>query len=329
MRLSSVSEAALDATRALLIAVAAWLAAAGVATAQTPGATDRAQDVPETPVADILVEGQRLEERIERFVSEAAAPSRGRGLARWRNRICVGVVNVRADAAQFIADRVSQVALGLGLTPGYPGCRADVIIVFTNDGPGMAALLAEEHRRAFMVGTGGLDRGRVAFNAFVRSDRAVRWWHTSMPVNAETGQRAIRLPGDVNAQGQPTAPSIAVFAASRLTSQLRDDLRKAFVIVDIDRIGDVTLEQLADFLAFVSLSQVDLEGDFSGYDSILTLFDAPNGPAGLTDWDQAYLTSLYRALDHPQFRRAPAGTTAAGSIREITGAMTRDQRRAE
>lgn len=313
--------------RAILIGGAFWLASVGLAAAQTPASG--AQDTPETLLEDIPVVGQRLEERVETFVSEAAAPSRGRGLARWHNRICVGVVNLRTDAAQFIADRVSQVAMDLGLTPGEPGCRADVIIVFTDDGQGIAALLAEDHRRAFTVGTGGLDRGRTAFDAFVRSDRPVRWWHTSMPVNAETGQRVVRLPGDVNERGNPTAPNVSVFAASRLTSQYRDDLRKAFIIVDVERIGEVTLEQLADFLAFVALTQVDMDGDFSGYDSILTIFDTPGGPAGMTDWDQTYLTSLYRALDAPQFRRTPGGGTATGTAREVSGAMIRDLRRGE
>jgi hypothetical protein len=270
-------------------------------------------DLPATRVDDIVVRGGRLDDLVSDFVIEAAAHSRGRGLARWRDGVCVGVVNVQTAVAQYVADRVSEVALSLGVPPGEPGCRADVVIVFTDDGRGFASALREEYRRAFTVGTPGLDRGRSAFDDFVESDRPVRWWHTSMPVNAETGMRAVRLPGDVDDRGNPAAPIIRTFAASRLTTQIRDDLLEG-----------VGLPQLADYLAFVALAQVDLNGSFEGYDSILTIFDGSGGPQGLTDWDVSYLSSLYQILDAPQFRTDPSSTASS-----VAGAMTRDRRDAE
>ena len=247
-------------------------------------------------LGEVAVEGRRLESMTRDFVREVAAPSRNRGLARWRDRVCIGVVNLQPDLAQRIADRVSQAAMDLGVAPGDPGCSADVVIVFTDDGRGLATRLANEHRRAFRSGVGGLDRGDVAFADFIGADRPVRWWHVSMPVDAETGQRAVRMPGDVDANGNPVAPVISVFAASRLTSQIRDDMRKAMVIVDIDDIAEVTLAQLADYIAFVSLAQVDPTADTSGYASILNVFDDPASTPGLTDWDKAYLTGLYQAI---------------------------------
>lgn len=300
-----------------LTALAFSLAASG----QDAAAGAVAAQDPATRVDDVVVQGRRLEDLVSDFVTETSAPARGRGLARWQGRICVGVVNIQPDLAQHIADRVSQVAMDLGVTPGDPGCRADVVIVFTDDGRGLATKLADEHQRAFRSGVGGLDRGRVAFADFAESDRPVRWWHVSMPVNAETGQRAIRLPGDVDAQGNPVAPVIGVFAASRLTSQIRDDMRKAMVIVDIDDIGQVNLPQLADYIAFVSLAQVDPTADFSAYDTILNLFDeGAAAPAGLTQWDISYLTTLYRVLDSPQ---APSNANRA--VGRITDAMTRER----
>ena len=273
---------------------------------------------------DVVVDGRRLEELVSDFVAEAAVPARGRGLARWDDDVCVGVVNLRARTAQYFADRISQVAMELGLRPGDPGCRANIVIVFTDDANALTARLAEEHRRAFRVGTGGIDRGEVAFEDFVGTDRPVRWWHVSMPVDAETGRRAIRLPGDVDNQGNPTAPHISTFA-SRLNSQIRDDLRRVMVIVDIDDVAGVDGRKLADYLAFVSLAQVDPAGDYSSYDSILRLFARPQlAPGGLTEWDLSYLDTLYRTLDNPLRRRNP-NAVAAG----VAGAMTRDLRRTQ
>jgi hypothetical protein len=307
---------------ALAVLLGVTLALSG----QDAPATDSVQ--PGQAVAqleDVVVEGRPVEELVADFVAEAAVPARGRGLARWQGDICPGVVNLRPDAAQYIADRVSQVALDLGLVPGEPGCRANIIIVFTVDGAALTARLAEQHRRAFRSRAGGMERGNVAFAEFVESRRPVKWWHISMPTDAATGQRAIRLPGEVNNFGVPTAPQIGVFAASRLNSQIRDDMRKVMVIVDVDELGAANLVQLADYIAFVSLAQVDPAADISAYDSVLKLFDQPaTVPEGLTDWDRSYLTSLYETLDAPQLRRNPSAVSSG-----VADAMTRDRRAAQ
>lgn len=280
----------------------------------------------DTPVAlpDVVVDGRPLEELVSDFVAEMAAPARGRGLARWQGRVCVGVVNLRAEAAQMLVDRISEVMQTLGLEPGSPGCRANAIIIFTTDGRGLAARLADEHRRAFRAGMPGLDRGNVALETFVSSERPIRWWHTSLPVDADTGRRAIRMPGDFDSFGNPASPIIRVLP-SRLNSQIRDDLTKVMVIVDIDGVQDVGSRRLADYLAVVSLAQIDPEGRIGGHDSVLAIFDNPAAaPDGLTDWDRSYLESLYDVLDDPQRRSNPNAVTGA-----VADVMTRDRRAAQ
>lgn len=287
-----------------------------------PGPQETTVEVQEQAVQlpDVVVDARSLEDMVADFVAEAAAPAAGRGLARWQGRVCAGVVNLRAEAAQAIVDRISEIMLPLGLGPERPGCRAEVIIIFTTDGQGLARQLVEEHRRAFRAGTPGLDRGNLALQAFVASERPIRWWHVSMPIDAETGTRAVRLPGDVDGFGNPTAPEIHTLA-SRLNSQIRDDLLKALVIVDVDQLGDVNGVRLTDYLALVALAQIDPEGRFGDHDSVLAIFDDPEAaPNGLTDWDRSYLASLYRVLDDPQHRRNPDAVTGA-----VAGDMTRDR----
>jgi hypothetical protein len=118
--------------------------------------------------------------------------------------------------------------------------------------------------------------------------------------------------------GNPVAPELRTIA-SRLTSQVRDDLIKTLIIVDIDGIGTLSGLQLADYLAFVSLAQIDLEGSYGGYDSVLAIFDDPSvAPDGLTDWDLSYLLSLYEALDRPQGRRNPGAATTGAVADEMS-----------
>lgn len=290
-----------------------------------PPAAAPPQDPPEAAATleDVVVERRRLEEMVREFVGEVGAPAQRRGLARWQGELCVGVVNVRNDVAQYIADRVSQVGMDLGLDIGEPGCRANAFIVFTTDSAALAEAMVAENRQAFRRGA-GLDRGNPALRDFQTADRPVRWWHVSIPTDAETGLRAVRLPGDLDpSTGEPAAPVINVFAASRLTSQIRDDMAKVMIVVDVDHLGDANLTQLADYLAFISLAQVDPDGDTAAYDTILNVFDAPDSVDGLTEWDVSYLTSLYRVQNSPVQRINPHGQASV-----MAADMFRDRRAA-
>jgi hypothetical protein len=145
-----------------------------------------------------------------------------------------------------------------------------------------------------------MDRGGDALEDFVETDRPVRWWQVAVPVDSETGARATRLAGDCNGSECAGgvigfAPRTNVFAASRLRTQFVDNLMRAVVIVDVDQVRDVSILQLADYIAMVSLAQIDPDADTRGYASILNVFDDPEGSASLTNWDLAFLGGLYSA----------------------------------
>lgn len=264
----------------MIAALAAW------ALSQDPLSTPP-QDPPPVALEDVVVEARRLEELTREFVDEVSAPARRRGLARWRSGVCVGVGGIRQDIAQALADHVSRVALEYGLRPGDPGCSANVLIVFAEDGRALADEMVERRRRVFHLGVGGLDRGNVALVDFRESDRPVRWWHVSVPINAETGDIAIRMPGDV---GSPYVKGEGRVNRGRL---VRDELNKVIIVVDGDQVAGVGLPQLGDYLSMVALAQIDPDGDTGGFASILNLFEDPAGNPGLSGWDRAYLDGLY------------------------------------
>lgn len=274
------------------------------------------QDPPVTTLEDVVIDARRLEELARDFIEDVAAPNRRRGLARWNTPLCVGVANLRRDAAQAIIDRVSDVAGELGVQIGEPGCRANALIVATDDGAGMAQALVQRRRRSFDVGSLQMTQTSSALEAFQTDDRPVRWWQISMPVDSETGQRAIRLPGDIDpSTGQPEAPVINVFAASRLASQIRDDLNKVIIIVDIDGVSGLPVKKLADYLTMVTLAQIDDDADSARYDTVMNLFDAPDRVDGLTEWDMAYLHGLYSAEQNRINPNTQAGNVADAAAR--------------
>lgn len=270
-----------------------------------------AQDRPdETTVEDIVVLGTPLREQVETFADTVVAPPHGRGPARWsaRSGICVGVVNLQREAAQAMADRVSEVALELGLPIGEPGCSPNVLIIATDDAPTLTAALVERSPDAFKPPYSGSSRSRLQLRRFIESDAPVRWWHVSLPVNSETGGIAVRIPG--------YAPPRTGTMASRLTTVIQNDLRRAYVIIDIDQAEGITFQQLADYVAMVAFAQIDPDADLSGFPTILNVFDNPTIAFGLTDWDQAYLGSLYGAELNQRNPNAQSGAVAALMFRE-------------
>jgi len=260
-----------------------------------------------TPQVDeeVVVRGRRLDEiefdldiYIRDFLEEVTAPARTRGYARWHRQVCIGVHNLENTAARYIVDRISSLALDVGLEPGEPGCNPDVNILFAIDAKEMAAQMVESQPSIFRPagGNAGTDLGLDALDEFVQSERAVRWWHVSMPVDARTGVPAIELPQARLCGEFRCPPQIAVAGPSRIHSGTRDDLQYVIIVVDTPQLPGTTWQQLADYLAVVSLAQVDPRGNPAAYDSILSLFTNPAAYSGLTDWDRSFVRALY-ALD--------------------------------
>lgn len=280
---------------------------------QTPGGPQVPPAQEPAQLEDVVVEGRRLRSVILDFVGEVAAPAGVRGPARWNGPVCIGVVNLRGEVAQYIVDRASDVARELGLTAGEPGCSPNVLIIAAADGRAVADGIVEARRSAFRPGGSGMTRSLRALEEFRTSEAPVRWWHVSAPVDSETGHLATRLPGY-------DAPMTNVSAASRIRTDIRDDLLKAIIVVDVQKTAGVSLAQLADYCALVALAQVDPLADVASFETVLNVFSDPAVP-GLTPWDMDYLRALYSVEQNS------VGANARGA--EIVDQMMRRARAAE
>ena len=289
-----------------------WMMAAALGGSQAQ-IQDQAQvqDRP-TQLEDITVTAQRRADAARSFVGQVAAPARGSGLGRWRE-ICPGIVNLDRSVAQPIVDRMVQVAIDTGVRVQDPGCAANIVVVFAADAPGLTRALVDNDRRLFTQGGNGIDRGATALRDFRDTERPVRWWSLSVPINSETGRRAVRVPGDRAGGPDPRlarlfgctsspsdcvgvgAPIIQSTTSSLLSTPIVDQLYKTIVIVDAASVDGLNAAQLGDYLAMVTLSQVDPQAETGAFETVLNLFEDPEAVVGLTDWDRAYLSSLYRS----------------------------------
>ena len=299
--------------RGLGLTVALILIGAGPGWAQTRPAEAERQDPPATPLEDVIVSGETLRERADRFVDEVAQPVQGRGLARWDRPACFGVVNFEGDSARSIADRLVTRADELGLPVGELDCEPNVFVIGAVDAPAVASAWVARSPGAFEPRVGGTAGRPSALRHFMSSDAAVRWWPISIPMHFDifTGQSqpAVRLPGRA-------PPFLQVYAKSRHAARIRDDLVKVMVLVDVEKLGAVTLDQLCDYLLMVAYAQIDPEGDTSAYETILNLFEDAAVP-GLTPWDRSYLAALYEADPHRRVSGGDQGERLAGTLRRV------------
>lgn len=243
---------------------------------------------------EVVVTGRRIEEAVQAFVSGLSAPSNGEDqLTRWSQRVCPGVVGLRAAQAQAMADRIAIRALEVGLDVDGPGCTANILILVTADADGAARMLANENR--VLMGYYGGDantRGREALAAFVETPRPVRWWHVSQTLTSDG--MAIGSSGNA---GEPTTVNLPSGASSRINRGTQQSLARAVIIVDAQRVGAVPVGLLGDYLAMVALAQLDPDAETAEFPTILNLFSdraaGRTAASGLTDWDLSYLGGLY------------------------------------
>jgi len=270
------------------------------------------QNLPESRLEDVVVDGRSLRETVESFIDEVAAPPPGRSLSRWDGVVCVGVVNLRPAVAQILIDRVSSIAAEVGLEPAEPGCSPNILVVASDDADGLTRTLVETRPLAFRPPYAGAAGSRRSLANFVATSRPVRWWYVSLPVD-ETGAVAVRIPGYA-------APKVRTLGG-RLNTDIRYDLRRTFVILDIDSLEGLTFRQLGDYVAMVSLAQIDPDAETGEFQSILNLFDGAGPGAALTEWDLAYLQSLYGAELNRRSQDHQLGQVGAIMVRDRTAAQ--------
>ncbi len=252
------------------------------------------QAAPAAQSDEVVVTGRRIEEAVQAFVSGLSSPSNGEDqLTRWSQRVCPGVVGLRAAQAQAVADRIAIRALEVSLDVDEPGCTPNILVLVTANADAAARLLADEHR--VLMGYYGGDantRGRAALTDFAETPRPVRWWHVSQTLSED----GMTIGASGNA-GEPATVTLPSGAASHVNRGTQQSLARAVIIVDAHRVGAVPVGLLGDYVAMVALAQLDPDAETAEFPTILNLFAEQaagrTAVTGLTDWDLAYLSGLY------------------------------------
>jgi hypothetical protein len=237
-------------------------------------------------------------ERMRDFVRELMEPGKLGQLSRWEDEVCPGVVGLTPEASQAMLDRIALRAVSLDLRVGEPGCKANVLVVVTDDGQQFTPTFVQQNKKLFGDAfDSGNTLGKTALDRFTKADKPVRWWHVSQTVTDRgkvLGDSTATAAGGGGFSGAQVA---RVNNASRLGASTHQEFNRIIAIVDTSKTKGVSFSAVADYIAMIALTQVQADVDAAGYDSILNVFDGPIGGdepmTGWTAWDSAFVSGLY------------------------------------
>jgi hypothetical protein len=285
----------------------------------------------------IITAPAELEPRISGFVDRIAGSSlQGEGLARWQKPVCPLVAGLPAQEGEFILARISEIARSARIDLAGEKCRPNVYILVTGQ-PGELLQGMEKRNRWFTFAGATSD----AIEKFISTPRPVRvWYHTTATTPEGTPLVSLSYPafqstvpgaaggaaggitsGDpsvtytVENEGSQTLPNTPAYIASgtntwaqatRLSFNAIWEIYRVFVVVDVSRMRGVTLGQTADYVGMVALAQLKAGASLGDAPTILKLFEgAPEAaPAGISDWDQAFLQALYSTEQRSHLQRS-------------------------
>jgi len=255
---------------------------------------------------DVVIKGRLKKERRQEaaaFVRRVAPMPRNGQLGRWQQPICPFVLGVEEEFAVHVAARVRAAARQAGAPVGEPGCRGNALIAFVPDAQALIRIVNLRHQR-LLAGVPFADR-----QALRASRSPILWWASSRIEGSDGDQ--------IQQDGLGSLPQLRQYRSSLISTLTRIAYTGATVLVGLERSNGQRLDALADYAAFVLLSDARPTGPTPPVPTILNLYTAPAGdrPMGLTDHDRAYLMGLYRT---------PTDRTAMVQRQAITNRIVRE-----
>jgi hypothetical protein len=273
----------------------------------------------------IVVTGKlpRTEEKTREAIQRMARPVGGQ-LARFKYPVCPVVIGFQPQYEARVAERIKADAEAVGAGAAPEGCLTNLFVVVVDDGRGFVAEMHRLHPEAFA----GLSKRELT--ALANDEGAARTWTKTAQTNS-MGQIAAKPsptygsePIKVGFQGSSMhfgdVNVLRVYESSNMFPSVEQGIASSWVVIETRATFGKTLNQIADYAALRGLAMVR-PGELGSESTILALFEpgASAAPAGLTEFDRAFLTSLY----HVQGRG-----WARQQVREMAGSITRASKQA-
>lgn len=286
----------------LCAAVSGALFSAAPAPAQESGQAPQAGDPNIVVTEDRERPTSREVNRQARDISDISSDIYDKPLARIEDRLCPGIVGLRRDGAELMIDRIRWNAERLEMPlADDTGCTPNLIVAFVEDG--QAQIVELERERGYLFASLSLPERQ----ALLTEAGPVRVWTTAVD-RTRDGMPVPRR------ESLHSPPVVSMWMAhSKIYLAIRQDIEQVVVLFDREGVRGKTLIQLADYVTMRSFARTRPARGDAALDTILALFDANHEPpGGLTEFDQAYLRSVYKWIPN-----LPAASKLLGVNREL------------
>lgn len=260
-----------------------------------------AQQAETTAHDPIVVTGDRIEDRpsVVTRLRQMIDESDDEQLARFEQEICPMVIGMPADLTAIMTRVIRENVVAAGGKVGKAGCKVNAAAIFI-DRPQELILALHQAEPSFFMNMSPRE-----FKQFASRSVPVYSWHTT---NRYTRDGAF-LMGKSNKGA----------AATRLYTNIRDEMESGLVVIDRQATIGKTLRQLADFATMHLMLDVNWRARRIDGGSILSLFHARGDaqPARMSSFDRNALSGFYLQRENNR--------TAAAQRQNIARAIKRQE----
>ena len=276
-------------SRVQLLGALAFLLTTTPAAAQAPGDDE-----------NVTVQGYR--KAVTDVLRERFSQSQSQ-LARFETKLCPMVIGMPADWTANLTKIIRDNIVAFGGKLAEPGCTVNATVIFSDQPHEFIKAFAKKQPAYFVMSPRELEQ-------FTAAPRPVNSWHVT-EVRSRDGQdmggaressqeQALSVSG-VTVSTTVDSPMSAKVnrqsAATRLYTNVREDMLIAFVVVDRQQTPGKSMRQLADIATMHLLLDIKQDAGRKDSTSILSLFEPrPEGvepPARMSEIDRGIVQGLY------------------------------------
>jgi hypothetical protein len=239
------------------------------------------------------------EKQIRQYVESRAVPSRVAGkLGRWETPICVKAEGLKSEPLEFVVRRVKAVAAQVGAPVNSdPSCQQNVEIGFSSDPQSVMDYVRDKH-----INYLGLYNNTGEAEKMARMTRPIQAWYATVTIDASGESQSDTPPRGAPQCWDPPLCRLMVSAPvhhatdTRVSDGIRTGFRNVIVLADRDRLVNLEMGALADYISFLVLAQPASLDDCVDLPSILNSLvpKCATDSGELSATDMAYLTGLYK-----------------------------------
>ena len=234
---------------------------------------------------EIVVTGEKKKQEIAQALKKLIEPTGSEQLARFEDRVCPMVIGMPRDWTQAMTRMIREniTAVGGKLEPA--GCKPNALAIFIDQPRELVNALHDAEPQLFNMTPREYDQ-------FAALPGPAWSWHVTDMRDREGNQVAQGSMGLSN-----DFAVIKNAAATRLYSNVREDMLAGFVVIDRQQTVGRTLRQLADFATMHLLLDVKPGAEKQDMSSILSVFQAraetAPAPARFSSFDRGMLSGFY------------------------------------